>query len=55
MQPQEIQRGKRLSKRAVDGLGEAQKGSLWLCYAGHWAGRQKSVIVGNRRRPKPSL
>ena len=33
--------------------GGAQKGSLWLCYAGPLAGKQKSRIIGNRRRTKP--
>ena len=45
----------------------ARKGSLWLCYAGPLAGKQKSGIPigplagkqksgisGNRRRPKPT-
>ena len=35
-------------------LGGARKGSLWLCNAGPLAGRQKSGISGNRRRPKPT-
>ena len=35
-------------------LGRARKGSLWLCYAVSLAGRQKSGISGNRRRPKPT-
>ena len=33
-------------------LGGARKGSLWLCYAGSLAERQKSGISGNRRKPK---
>ena len=35
-------------------LGGARKGSLWLCYAGSLAGRQKSGISGSRWRPKPT-
>ena len=43
-QPQGIQRGRRGSKRTSETpqgtwLGGAQKGSLWLCYAGPLAGR----------------
>ena len=34
-------------------LGGAQKGSLWLCYAGPLAEKRKSGILGKRRRPKP--
>ena len=32
----------------------ARKGSLWLCYAGPLAGRQKNGILGNWQRPKPT-
>ena len=32
-------------------LDGARKGSLWLCYAEHLTGRQKSGIPGSRRRP----
>ena len=35
-------------------LDGAQRGSLWLCYAGPLAEKQKSEISGNRRRPKPT-
>ena len=35
-------------------LGRARKGSLWLCFTGHLAGRQKSGISDNRQRPKPT-
>ena len=35
-------------------LSGARIGSLWLCYAGPLAGKQKSGISGNRRRPKPT-
>ena len=35
-------------------LGGARKDSLWLCYARSLAGRQKSVLSGNWRRPKPT-
>ena len=34
-------------------LGEAQRGSLWLCYAGPLAKKRKSEISGNPHRPKP--
>ena len=33
-------------------LGGAPRGNLWFCYAGPLAGRQKSGISGNQRRPK---
>ena len=57
-QPHEIQRGRRGSKRKSEvpqgtWFGGARKGSLWLCYVGPFAGRQKSRISGNRHRPKP--
>ena len=32
--------------------GGAQKGSLWLCYAGSLAERQKSGMSGNWQRQK---
>ena len=35
-------------------LGGARKSSLWLCYAGPLAGRQKSGFSDNRRRPNPT-
>ena len=35
-------------------LGGAWKGSLWLCYAGSLAGRQKSGNSGSGQRPKPT-
>ena len=34
-------------------LAGAQKGSLWLCYAGSLAEKRKSEISGKRHRPKP--
>ena len=34
-------------------LGRAQRGSLWLCYAGPLAEKQKSEISGKRHRLKP--
>ena len=33
--------------------GGAQKGILWLCYAGPLAEKRKSGIAGKRNRPKP--
>ena len=35
-------------------LGGAQRGSLWLCYAGPLAEKRKSGISGKRHRPKSS-
>ena len=57
MQSQEIQWGRRESRRTSETpqgmwFGGAQKSSFWFCYAGPLAGRQKSGISGNRRRPK---
>ena len=59
MQPQEIQRERRGSKRTSETpqdtwLGVAWKNSLWLCYAGSLAGRQKSGISANWQRLKPT-
>ena len=34
-------------------LSGAQRGSLWLCYAGPLAEKWKSGISGKRHRPKP--
>ena len=34
-------------------LGGAQRGSLWLYYAGPLAEKRKSEIAGKRHRPKP--
>ena len=34
-------------------LGGAQRGSLWLCYAGPLAEKRKGGISGKRYRPKP--
>ena len=34
-------------------LGGAQRGSLWLCYAGPLVEERKSGIAGKRRRPRP--
>ena len=57
-QPQEIQRERKESKRTSEipqgtWLGGAQRGSLWLCYAGPLAEERKSEISGKRHRPKP--
>ena len=57
-QPQEIQQGKRVSRRTSETplgmwLGGARKGSLWLCYAGSLVERQKSGISGNQQRSNP--
>ena len=34
-------------------LGGAQRGSLWLCYAGPLAEKRKSETSGKRNKPKP--
>ena len=34
-------------------LGGAQRGSLWLCYAGPLAEKRKSGIAGKQHRLKP--
>ncbi len=34
-------------------LGGVRKDSLWLCYAGPLVEKQKSGILGKRRKPKP--
>ena len=57
-QPQGIQRVRKESERTSETpqgtwLGGAQKGSLWLCYAGPLADKRKSGISGKRHRPKP--
>ena len=58
-QPQEIQRERKESKQTngtpqdSTWLGGAQRGSLWLCYAGPLAEKRKSEISGKRHRPKP--
>ena len=59
-QPQEAQWRRKESKRTSETLpgtwhGEAQRGSLWLCYAGSLAEKRKSEISGKRRRLKPIL
>ena len=45
--------GKRASE-TLQGMwhGEAQRGSLWLCYARPLAEKWKSEIAGKRHRPK---
>ena len=58
-QLQEVQLGRKKSKRTSEAspglwLGGAQRGSLWLCYAGSLAERRKSEITGRRHRPKPT-
>ena len=57
-QSHEIQRERKESKRTREisqdtWLGEAQRGSLWLCYAEPLAEKRKSEISGKRHRPKP--
>ena len=57
-QPQKIQRKRRDSRRTSQTpqgtwLSGARKDSLWLCYAGSLAGRQKRGISSKRQRPKP--
>ena len=57
-QPHEIQRERKESKMTSETpqgtwLGGAQRGSLWLCYAGPLAEKWKSGIAGKRHRPKP--
>ena len=57
-QPQEIQRERKESKRTSETpqgtwFGGAQRGSLWLCYAGPLAEKRKSWISGKRHKPKP--
>ena len=48
-------RSKRTSKTPLGTwLSGARNGSLWVCCAGLSAGKQKSEISGNRRRPMPS-
>ena len=42
------ERGMNSSKRV------ARRGGIWLSYARPLAGKQKSGISGNRRRPKPT-
>ena len=55
-QMQEIQRGRKESRRTSETsqgmwFGRVQKGSLWLCYAGHLAEKRKSGISCKRHRP----
>ena len=50
--------GERKSRRTSETLqgtwiGGAQKGSLWLCYAGSLGEKRKSRISGKRHRLKP--
>ena len=58
-QPQEIQRERKENRRTSETpqdtwLGGAQKGSLWLCYAGPLAEKHKGGVSGKRHRPKPT-
>ena len=57
-QPHETQREKKECRRTNETpqrtwLSGAQKGSLWLCYAGPLAEKRKSEISGKRHKPKP--
>ena len=59
MQPQEVQRERKESKRSSETpqgtwLGGAQRGNLWLCYARSLVEKWKSEISGKRHRPKPT-
>ena len=56
-QSQEIQWERKESRRTSETLlstwiGRAQRGSLWLCYAGPLAEKQKSGISGKWHRAK---
>ena len=57
-QPQKVQWGRKESRRTSETSLEtwhdgAQRGSLWLCYAGSLTVKQKSEISGKRHKPKP--
>ena len=57
-QPQQVQWRRKESKRTSETPprtwhGGAQRGSLWLCYAGLLAENRKSGISGKRHRLKP--
>ena len=57
-QPQEVQwrrkKSRRMNKTPLGRwLGGAQRGSLWLCYAGSLAEKLKSEISVRWHRPKP--